>query len=530
MKRVILIVIGVISFSCNAQTDIPQWDEIAEQFECPEWFRDAKFGIWTHWGPQTKPAVGGGWYARSMYMTDVGRETWGKNAYPYHVQQYGHPSEIGFKDVIHSWKAKNLDTDSLMAFFKEVGARYFVSMANHHDHFDNFNSSYHPWNSVNIGPKRDIVGEFGKSARKYGLYYGTSSHDDRFMSWWLPAFGADKEGPKKGIPYDGHMTKEDGIGKWWEGYDPADLYGLPPEKRTPEWEKKIKENWMQRHLELVNKYDLDLLWYDGYNFPYGEYGKKVSASFYNKSLKKHGKIKSVINVKGIGKGVVNDIERGLATELRKEPWQGNLTFTGWFYKMDKPERHNARTILESLIEAVSKNGNLLVSVELYPDGTIVREQKEVMKKVGNWLKINGEAIYGTRPWKVFGDGYSVHGKRVIHSGAASETSEEGQKEKEKGEHFNERTVTAELYEPNEVRYTTKGNALYLIVLNPASGELMVPSLGFEAMTAPNKIKKMEMLGSNTKIKYEQGNKYLKIIIQEEILNKRPITFKLTGVL
>lgn len=521
-----LILIGMIFLNCSAQNDTPEWDEMAEQFECPEWFRDAKFGIWTHWGPQTKPAVGGGWYARNMYMQDVGREIWGENAYPYHVQQYGHPSEIGFKDVIHSWKAKNLDTDSLMVFFKEVGAKYFVSMANHHDHFDNFNSSHHPWNSVNIGPKRDIVGEFGKSARKYGLYYGTSSHDDRYMGWWLPAFGADKEGPKKGVPYDGHMTKEDGIGKWWEGYDPADLYGLPPEKRTPEWEKKMKENWMHRHLELVNKYDLDLLWFDGYNFPYGEYGKKVAASFYNKSLKKQGKIKSLINVKGIGKGVINDIERGLANELREEPWQGNLTFTGWFYKMDKPERHNARTILESLIEAVSKNGNLLVSVELYPDGTIVREQKVVMKKVGNWLKINGEAIYKTRPWKIYGDGYSVHGKKpAISAIAASETSEEGQKASKEGLHFNERTVDAPLYESNDVRFTTRGTSLYVIVLNPAKGELIIPSLGHNVKTT-YKVNKVEVLGFNLKVGYKQENEYLKLIVKDEFLGRGPITFKL----
>ena len=140
-----------------------------------------------------------------------------------------------------------------MAYFKKIGARYFLIMANHHDHFDNFASSFHPWNSVNVGPKRDIVGEFEKSAKKYKIPFGVSSHDDRFLSWWLPAFGADKTGPYAGVPYDGNMTKEQGKGTWWEGLDPADLYGLPPAKRTPEWEKGVKENWLRRHQELVSK-------------------------------------------------------------------------------------------------------------------------------------------------------------------------------------------------------------------------------------------------------------------------------------
>lgn len=519
------------AFHLNAQEIKEQsWEEISKGYTVPDWFKDAKFGVFTHWGPQTQPDSGGGWYARHMYMRDIGREAWGRNAYPYHVKTYGHPSEKGFKDVIHAWKAENLDTDALVAFFKEIGAKYYVAMANHHDHFDNFASTHHPWNSVNVGPKRDIIGEFVKSAKKYDLPVGASVHDDRFMRWWLPAFGADQAGPKKGVPYDGHMTLEDGRGKWWEGLDPALLYGLPPKKRTPGWETWVKENWVARHTELVDKYNLDMLWFDGYDFPYGEYGKQVCAHLFSKSLQENGKIEAVITNKANDPGIVYDVERGVANEIKDKTWQGTITFTSWFYKKDNPRRHNERTILEVLVDAVSKNGNLLVSVELYPDGMIVKDQKEIMEKVGNWLKVNGEAIYATRPWEVYGDGSSIQGKKPFEDRVFSEVSEEGQEIAKKGEQMNERTIHAEPYESNEVRFTTKGDILYMIALNPKPGELIVPSLGIGAQTSPGKIKSIYMISTSQKIKFKQKKDFLELIIPGEVPGKYPVAFRINGAL
>ena len=194
------------------------WDELQKEYQFPEWYTEARFGIWATIGPQSVPRLGGGWYARHMFMQDVGSQTFGRNAYAYHLKVFGPQSQKGYTEVIHQWKAERLNTDSLVAYFKSLGARYLVVHANHHDHFDNFASTYHPWNSVNMGPHKDIVGLFEQSARKYGLPFGVSSHDDRFLNWWLPAFGADTSGPYKGIPYEGRMTKADGNGKWWEGY------------------------------------------------------------------------------------------------------------------------------------------------------------------------------------------------------------------------------------------------------------------------------------------------------------------------
>ena len=239
-KRIlVLFLLTIVSIPCFSQEKELSWEEQREQYQFPKWYTEARFGIWVHWGAQTEPKEGGGWYARHMYMQDVGDQEWGRNAYEYHCKTYGHPSEIGYKDVLNEWKAENLDTDALLKYFKKIGAKYFVALANHHDRFDNFNSTHLEWNSVNVGPKKDIIGEFSKSAKKHNIPFGVSSHDDRFLSWWLPAFGSDDSGKYKGIPYDGHMTIEDGKGKWWEGMDPAKLYGLAPSKRTPEYIEEV---------------------------------------------------------------------------------------------------------------------------------------------------------------------------------------------------------------------------------------------------------------------------------------------------
>uniref|UniRef100_UPI0040480C82 alpha-L-fucosidase n=1 Tax=Mariniflexile sp. TaxID=1979402 RepID=UPI0040480C82 len=490
----------------HAQEKDLSWEELAAQYECPEWFRDAKFGIWFHWGPQSVPEQGGGWYARHMYMKDVGKQKFGKMANPYHLQTYGHPSEFGFKDIINLWKAEKFDPQALVEFSKKNGAKYIMALANHHDHFDLFNSTHHPWNSVNMGPKRDIIGEFAKAARNESLKFGVTSHDNRYLTWWLPAFGADKSGAYKGVPYDGRLTKEDGKGTWWEGYDPADLYGPIPENRTPEMIEKIKDNWEQRHLELVNNYKPDILYYDGFNFTYGQHGKAVSTKMYNNSLKEHGKIDAVMLLKAPMPGTVTEVESGGSNTLRAEPWQSEITFTDWFYKKDRHLTHNARTILEMLIEAVSKNGNLLLNIELHPDGTIPAEQEVIVNIVGDWLKINGEAIYGTRPWKVYGDGKSVRGEsEIANNGEIRNAGDDIAAKTKTGEHYNQRTTASPEYASDEVRFTTKGEAFYIIVLNPTKGDIEIPTLGLDNKMNPGKLKKLSRLDTNDNVRFKQTN-------------------------
>ena len=536
LASLFLIVCTISTYGQTQKPTDPTWEELAKSYSCPDWYSQGKFGIWTHWGAQAKPALGGGWYGKHMYMEDVGTQTWGEDAYEYHLKTYGHPSEMGYKEVLNSWKAEDLNTDELMVYFKDMGARFFVALANHHDHFDNFDSSHHPWNSVNIGPKKDLIGEFRASAKKYDLPFGVSSHDDRYFRWFKTAFGSDKSGPKKGIPYDGHHTVEDGKGLWWEGLDPADLYGLPSEKRTAEWEEKQKVTWQKRHLELITKYKPDMLWFDGYGFPYGDYGKEVSRQFYLQNRDEEGNINAVLSGKKIpGNGHIEDVERGVLLNTSIKPWQSIVNIASWFHNESSPLRQNGYTLTQILADVVSKNGTLLLNIELTPEGVLPLQQKECLDQVGAWLKLNGEAIYETKPWKVFGDG---DGASVVIN--PDETDLEALK-KGGGEHFNLRTVASKAYPRNEVRFTTKGEDLYIILMNPRTGlfwNLEMPSLAKNATTAPEKkIGSVQLIGGGTKriggtknIEFKQTKESLSIAIPKSLNTYFPVVFKLEGVL
>ena len=208
----------------------PTWESLAAQYQCPEWFSDAKFGIWAVWGPQCQPEDGD-WYARSLYQQ-------GSAQNKFHVEHYGPPSKFGFKDIIPLWKGENFHPDELLAFYKKSGAKYFLAMANHHDNFDLYDSKYQPWNSVALGPKKDIIGLWAHAARKNGLRFAVSVHASHAWSWYEPTQGADQDGPLAGVPYDGKLTKADGKGLWWDGMDPQDLYAqnhAPGTQKDWEW-------------------------------------------------------------------------------------------------------------------------------------------------------------------------------------------------------------------------------------------------------------------------------------------------------
>ena len=283
----------------------PTWESLADQYQTPEWFRDAKFGIWAHWGPQCEPEAGD-WYARNMYME-------GSPQYKYHLEHYGPQSKVGFKDIIHQWKAEDFDPDKLVGFYKENGAKYFMALANHHDNFDLFDSKYQPWNSVALGPKKDLIGGWAKAARKHGLRFGVSIHASHAWSWLEPSQGADKKGPNAGIPYDGKLTKADGKGQWWDGLDPQDLYAQshkPGKKMDWEWnpakgsstpDAAYMEKFYKRTKQLWDDYQPDQMYFDDHVLPMhgvtDEIGLKLAAHFYNSSIKLHGKNEAVMNTK-----------------------------------------------------------------------------------------------------------------------------------------------------------------------------------------------------------------------------------------
>jgi alpha-L-fucosidase len=291
----------------------------------------------------------------------------------------------------------------------------------------------------------------------------------------------------------------------------------------------MKKNWLRRHQELVTKYDVDMIWFDGYGFPYGDYGKEVCRTLFENSLKKNGKIMAVAAGKiSADAAIVKDIECGTANEILPNPWQGIITSGGgWFYKKDREIVHNARTVIEMMTDIISKNGNLLLNVELFPDGTIPPEEKVMLDEVGAWLKINGEAVYASKPWKIFGDNLNS----VLKQADKIENADlEALKKQAKPEQFNQRTVKSLPYGHDEVRFTTKGNILYVFVLNPAEGDILLPSLGTKSLYSANKIKQINMLGSKEKIKYKQNDDAMILTIPSNRPTQYNTVFEIKGVL
>ena len=320
----------------------PNWESLRAGYACPDWFRDAKFGIVAHWGPQSVPEADD-WYARNMYIE-------GSDPYTHHLRHYGHPSEFGYKDILNLWRAEKWDPDGLLAFYRRIGARYFVAMAAHHDNFDAWNSKHSPWNSVRVGPRRDVVGQWAAAARKAALRFGVSYHVSPGRVWreFMPhRYGSDKQGPFAGVPYDAaKLTKADGKGTWWSGLDPRDLYG-PPHTAVDPCPDFVR-NFLLRVDNLISQHHPDLLYFDdpiGLEADCGTYlgmpdlAPQIAAHYYNSNLKwNRGKLSAVLNLKDCGNlapwirdAFVLDFEVNRANELRPSPWQTDTNLGGWHY-------------------------------------------------------------------------------------------------------------------------------------------------------------------------------------------------------
>ncbi len=503
------------------------WESL-ENYQVPEWFRDAKFGIWAHWGPQCVEGTGD-WMARSLYLE-------GSYEYNYHVEHYGHPSEVGFKDIIPLFKAEKWDPDKLLGFYKKIGAQYFFALGNHHDNFDLWDSKYHSWNSVNMGPKKDILDGWAKAARKHGLHFGVSLHGDHAWTWYEPSQRHDKNGPKKGIPYDGKLTKEDGNGKWWEGYDPQELYAQNHPLSENSWDNgAIHSQWgwgngvctptqeyctdfYNRTLDVINRYNPDLLYFDVTVLPFypiSDAGLKIAAHFYNHSMDTHeGNLEAVMLGKILNeeqrKALVWDVERGAPNQIMPEPWQTCTCLGGWHYNTGIYERghyKSAANVVKLLMDVVSKNGNLLLSVPLRADGTFDEKEEAILNEFGAWMDINKEAIYSTRPWKIFGEGPIADSDIKLNAQGFNE-----------GAYGN---ATAQ-----EIRFTQTEKSLYVTLLAwPEEKKAVIKSLSEGNELYPAEIKNIELLGYG-EVEFSRTPEALIIELPEKTLNQIAPVFKI----
>jgi alpha-L-fucosidase len=479
----------------------PTWESLTASYRCPEWFRDAKFGIWAHWSAQCVPEQGD-WYARRMYLQ-------GDPAYDHHLRTYGHPSAFGFMEIDRLWTAEAWDPTRLIGLYKKAGAKYFFALANHHDNFDAYASKHHNWNSVNVGPKRDIVGEWARAARAAGLHFGVSNHSAHAWHWFQPAYGYDPEGPKAGVRYDAFtLSRADGKGKWWEGLDPQDLYtgrtmvmpdGIHSVADANAWHAQHDRQWIEeppaqnaafvdkwflRCRDLIDSYQPDVLYFDNTELPLGQAGLDIAAHFYNAALERRGSVDVVLTAKKMTPAhraaLVEDIERGVATGIRPDAWQTDTCIGSWHYERRLFDEHRYKTVpqvVHMLIDIVSKNGNLMLSVPLRGDGTLDADEERFLDGLASWMAINGEGIFATRPWTRYGEGPST-----------TEAPEAGQ-------FGGARDVRRTPYTSKDMRFTRKGDVLYAYVLAwPDDGSVTIASLGRDA-GAPGRIERVDLLGA-----------------------------------
>ena len=475
----------------------PTWDSLA-QYNTPDWFRDAKFGIWAHWGPQCQPGQGD-WYGRTMYEE-------GSGDYKYQCEHYGHPSKAGFKEVIHEWKAEAWDPDHLIGLYKAAGAKYFMCLANHHDNFDNYASAYQPWNSLALGPQKDLVGGWEKAARAAGLRFAVSVHAAHAWDWYETSQGADKSGPLAGVPYDGHLTKADGKGLWWDGLDPQELYAQAHTPMGLEWDwnnggqgdlpsPAYIQKFYNRTMDLIDKYNPDQVYFDDTVlplYPISDIGLRIAAHMYNSNMKRHhGRLEAVINGKVLNdqqqKCMVMDLERGVSNRIEPYPFQTDTCIGNWHYDINLYNRHGYKTpdqVAHMLVDIVSKNGNLMLNIPLPGNGMPDPDELAFLADFTKWMNVNGKGIYGTRPWGVFGEG---------PSGGGPATHAQG---------FNEgnRKYTAQ-----DFRFMQKGDSLYAFAMAwPDDGKLIIRSLA----KGGGNVQDVKLLGYPGKLTWSQTDQGL----------------------
>jgi alpha-L-fucosidase len=464
-----------ITTSLQAQEKYQATWESLKKYQTPDWFRDAKFGIFIHWGVYSVPAFGSEWYPRQMYQQ-------GSDEFKHHVATYGPQSKFGYKDFIPLFKAEKFEPQQWVALFKQAGAKYVVPVAEHHDGFAMYKTAYSKWNAVEMGPKRDVIGELAAEIKKQGLVFGLSSH--RIEHWFF------MNGGRK---FESDVMD----GKNEDFYGPA-----REENETPSPE--YMNDWLLRNTELVNNYQPQLFWFDWWieQPAMDPYRKSFAASYYNKGLEWNKGV--VINYKNIsypdGTAVL-DLERGKLAGIRQLAWQTDdaIGNNSWGYAAGNTFK-DAKYVITNLVDIVSKNGNLLLNIGPRSDGTITDEETQTLLGTGKWLEVNGEAIYGTRPWKLFGEG-------PTESASGSFADQK-------------KPFTAQ-----DIRFTTKGDILYAIAMGLPATNTTIKALGIKAGNGA--IASIELVGSTEKVSWSQQADALVIKPSKNYPSQHAVTYKIS---
>ena len=457
------------------------WDSLS-RFQVPAWYQDGKFGIFIHWGVYSVPAFGSEWYPRNMYQK-------GMPEFDHHIATYGSQREFGYKDFIPLFKGRKFDPHLWADLFWKAGAQFVVPVAEHHDGFQMYDSALSPWNAAKMGPKRDVIGELAGAVREKGLVFGLSNHRAEHYFYF-----------DGGLQLDSDVTDP----RWAGFYGPphpaprdlSDLEDAPPTKEH-------LEDRLARNCELVEKYQPQLVWFDWWiqNLAFKPYLKKFAAYYYNQAAVWNKEVAINYKFQAFEKGAaVFDVERGQLADIAPFFWQGDTSVSknSWGYIHD----HDYKTtedIICDLTDTVSKNGVLLLNIGPRPDGTIAEPEQEILLEIGKWLSVNGEAIYGTRPWQVFGEGPTN-----IVAGPFNDTKRAP-------------------FSSEDIRFTKKGSALYVIALRwPVNGRLLIKSLA----ARDEKVNQIDLLGNPCSPKWNLSEKGLELDVTNCKPTQYPFAFRI----
>ena len=481
----------------------PDWKSLAGHNEAPDWFQDAKFGIYFHWGVYSVPEFGSEWYPHWMHMSDDSTH-WSdktsnidvmKSIYNHHLKTYGHPSKFGYHDFVPMFKAQKFNPEEWAELFQKAGAKFAGPVAEHHDGFSMWDSDVTPWNAKKKGPKRDITGELKKSITSKGMKFITTFHHARNL----------QRGTKDSVEY-------------WDSHYPL-LEGMPPSSKDPELallygniekEKWHKEVWFAKLKEVVDKYQPDIIWFDSWLDRIPEQYRKEFAAYYLNEADKWGK-EVVIVRKQDDLPLdfsVDDIEKARKNDVGAKVWMTDETISkgSWSYTKDLKTK-DTKDLVHVLVDIVSKNGVLLLNISPRADGSISQEQQKVLLEIGQWLKVNGESIYGTRPWVTYGEGPT--------------------KEPE-GHHKNAHMFLNIKYSSKDIRFTSKGNSVYATLLGwPEKSEVLITS--FAKKGFQGKVSNVSLLGSDQKIMWKLEDNGLKVTFPDKVTDKIAPVLKITLV-